>query len=78
MERGARLADRPFATAARAKALTDFVGIAIHCGAGGGICDDNANAKPDSSPTSRAATRASRACSARSTSTRRSTAAACP
>ena len=30
----------PFATAARAKALTDFVGITIHCGVSGGICDD--------------------------------------
>ena len=40
----------PFATAARAKALTDFVGIAIHCGVGGGICDDSANAKPDRLP----------------------------
>jgi len=27
----------PFGTAARAKALTDYVGIAIHCGAGGGL-----------------------------------------
>ena len=34
----------PFATAARAKALTDFVGIAIHCGADGGICNDSQNA----------------------------------
>ena len=40
----------PFATAARAKALTDFVGITIHCAAGGGICDDSANAKPDLLP----------------------------
>jgi hypothetical protein len=40
----------PFATAARAKALTDFVGIAIHCGSGGGICNDSSNAKPDSLP----------------------------
>ena len=40
----------PFATAARAKALTDFVGIAIHCGVGGGICDHSANAKPDKLP----------------------------
>ena len=40
----------PFATAARAKALTDFVGIAIHCGSGGGICDDSPNAKPDQLP----------------------------
>jgi hypothetical protein len=28
----------PAGTAARAKALTDFVGIAIHCAKGGGIC----------------------------------------
>ena len=28
----------PSNTAARAVAQTDFVGIAIHCGAGGGIC----------------------------------------
>src|SRR5438034_3556861 len=40
----------PFATAARAKALTDFVGITIHCGADGGICDDSADAKPDQLP----------------------------
>jgi hypothetical protein len=40
----------PFATAARAKALTDFVGITVHCGAGGGICNDSANAKPDTLP----------------------------
>ena len=40
----------PFATAARAKALTDFVGITIHCGAGGGICNDSSNAKPDQLP----------------------------
>ena len=40
----------PFATAARAKALTDFVGIAIHCAAGGGICRHDANAKPDRLP----------------------------
>jgi hypothetical protein len=40
----------PFATAARAKALTDFVGIAIHCGSGGGICNDSANSKPDQLP----------------------------
>ena len=40
----------PFATAARAKALTDFVGITIHCGARHGICDRNANARPDVLP----------------------------
>src|SRR5438552_5621793 len=32
----------PGGTAARAKALTDYVGIAIHCGSGGGICARNA------------------------------------
>jgi phospholipase C len=38
-------------TAARAKAQTDFVGIAIHCAAGGGICNANAaNARPDMLP----------------------------
>ena len=40
----------PFGTAARAKALTDYVGIAIHCGAGGGICDGDTNARPDVLP----------------------------
>src|SRR5437763_9304495 len=41
-------------TAARAKALTDFVGIAIHCGQGGSICASNAtnvaNSRPDKLP----------------------------
>ena len=41
----------PSGTAGRAKALTDFVGIAIHCASGGGICASNAtnvaNARPD-------------------------------
>src|SRR6185437_228779 len=37
-------------TAAAAKALTDFVGIAIHCGDGGGICNTSSNAKPDVLP----------------------------
>jgi hypothetical protein len=40
----------PFGTAAAAKALTDFVGIAIHCGAGGGICNKSADAKADVLP----------------------------
>jgi hypothetical protein len=41
----------PSGTAARALAQADFVGIAIHCAAGGGICDDNAaTAKPDALP----------------------------
>jgi hypothetical protein len=37
-----------------AKALTDFIGIAIHCGKGGGICAGNAqnvaNSRPDKLP----------------------------
>jgi Type I phosphodiesterase / nucleotide pyrophosphatase len=37
-------------TAARALAQTDFVGIAVHCAAGGGICSNNANARPDLLP----------------------------
>src|SRR6185312_1760759 len=42
----------PSGTAARAKALTDYVGIAIHCAQGGGICNDNvANSRPDRLPT---------------------------
>ena len=40
----------PFGTAARAKALTDYVGIAIHCGAGGGICNKSTHARPDVLP----------------------------
>ena len=40
----------PGGTAAAAKALTDFVGIAIHCGVRGGICTNSANAKPDVLP----------------------------
>jgi hypothetical protein len=44
----------PFGTAARAKALTDFVGIAIHCANGGGICTSNAtnttNSRADKLP----------------------------
>jgi hypothetical protein len=44
----------PSGTAASAKALTDFVGIAIHCGQGGGICASNAtnvtNSRPDKLP----------------------------
>jgi len=31
----------PSGTAARARALTDFVGFAIHCGVNGGICNAN-------------------------------------
>jgi hypothetical protein len=37
-------------TAARALAQTDFVGIDVHCGSGGGICAGNANARPDLLP----------------------------
>ncbi|HMI99714.1 MAG TPA: hypothetical protein VK488_07785 [Gaiellaceae bacterium] len=40
----------PFATAARAKALTDFVGITIHCGSTGGICTGDPHARPDQLP----------------------------
>src|SRR5437764_1333819 len=40
----------PGGTAAAAVALTDFVGIAIHCGAGGGLCKNNPDARPDVSP----------------------------
>ena len=41
-------ATRNFALANLAQ--TDFVGLAIHCGAGGGICKNNANARPDLLP----------------------------
>jgi hypothetical protein len=40
----------PAGTAARNLAQTDFVGIAIHCAAGGGICTGNPNARPDALP----------------------------
>ncbi|OLC57276.1 MAG: hypothetical protein AUH85_03845 [Chloroflexi bacterium 13_1_40CM_4_68_4] len=44
----------PSGTAARAKALTDFVGIAVHCAQGGGICASNAtntvNSRADKLP----------------------------
>jgi outer membrane murein-binding lipoprotein Lpp len=40
----------PAGTAARNLAQTDFVGIAVHCAAGGGICTGNANARPDLLP----------------------------
>jgi len=44
----------PSGTAARAKAYTDYVGIAIHCAQGGGICASNAtnvaNSRPDKLP----------------------------
>jgi hypothetical protein len=44
----------PSGTAARAKALTDYIGIAIHCAQGGGICGANptnvANSRTDRLP----------------------------
>ena len=40
----------PSGTADAAKALTDFVGIAIHCGTGGGICNNSSHAEPDVLP----------------------------
>jgi hypothetical protein len=36
--------------ATRAKAQADFVGIAVHCAAGGGLCHNSPNAKPDPLP----------------------------
>src|SRR5262249_46820079 len=40
----------PFGSAARQLAQTDFVGLAIHCGTGGGICAGNPHARPDLLP----------------------------
>jgi hypothetical protein len=40
----------PSGTAARAKAQTDFVGLAVHCGATGGLCAGNTNARADVLP----------------------------
>jgi hypothetical protein len=40
----------PRGTAANILAQTDFVGIAIHCAQGGGICNTSANARPDVLP----------------------------
>jgi hypothetical protein len=40
----------PGGTAAAARALTDFVGIAVHCGSGDSICKNNPDAKNDPSP----------------------------
>jgi hypothetical protein len=37
-------------TAARNLAQTDFIGMAIHCAAGGGICAGNPHARPDLLP----------------------------
>ncbi len=38
------------ASATPALAQTDFVGIAIHCAAGGGICNSSTHARPDTLP----------------------------
>jgi hypothetical protein len=40
----------PAGTKERQLAQTDFVGIAIHCGKGGGICAGNTQARPDLLP----------------------------
>jgi hypothetical protein len=40
----------PAGTAARALAQTDFVGLNIHCGSGGGLCAGNAAARTDALP----------------------------
>src|SRR5262249_32261298 len=40
----------PSGTAARQLAQTDFIGMAIHCGKGGGICTGNPHARPDLLP----------------------------
>jgi hypothetical protein len=40
----------PAGSAARNLAQTDFVGMAIHCAAGGGICAGNPKARPDLLP----------------------------
>jgi hypothetical protein len=40
----------PAGSAARNLAQTDFVGLAIHCGSGGGICAGNPHARPDLLP----------------------------
>jgi hypothetical protein len=40
----------PAGTAARTLAQTDFVGMAIHCASGGGICAGNPHARPDLLP----------------------------
>ena len=36
--------------AVKALAQTDFVGLAIHCGSGGGVCKSSGNARPDVLP----------------------------
>jgi len=40
----------PAGSALRNKAQTDYVGIAVHCAAGGGICAGNPKARPDLLP----------------------------
>jgi hypothetical protein len=40
----------PAGTPKRNKAQTDYVGIAVHCASGGGICAGNAKARPDLLP----------------------------
>src|SRR5947208_12421775 len=40
----------PFASAERARALTDFVGITIHCAASHSICSGDSNARDDQLP----------------------------
>jgi hypothetical protein len=40
----------PAGTAARNIAQTDFVGMAVHCAAGGGFCAGNSHARPDLLP----------------------------
>jgi len=40
----------PAGTSARQLAQTDFVGFAIHCGSGGGICAGNTHSRPDLLP----------------------------
>jgi hypothetical protein len=40
----------PAGSALRNKAQTDYVGVAVHCAAGGGICAGNPKARPDLLP----------------------------
>src|SRR2546423_7680013 len=40
----------PAGTAARALAQTDFVGLNVHCGSGGGLCAGNSSARADVLP----------------------------
>ena len=41
------IANHKVANAASTLAQTDFVGIAVHCGQGGGLCNSSANSRPD-------------------------------